>query len=314
MERRKQSRIKSLSGHPRSIINYLGGKANLIENIVPLIEYIAQAEGLTEYIEATGGGARMLLNLPQSLFVRRVYNEIDPGLSSLFYCLGHREMTYSLIDMLEGWGIEEERYLFARSEHESWQTDSSLFYNSDFDRVYAAGVTFVVNTQSTASTRGSFDKTILSANRQASYMKRVRSLHLYSSTLEGVNVSNQSIFALLSQPRDWSKSFVYIDPPYTVDEMLSTEHYGVHSFSNQDHEKLVDLLLNHDAKIGLSGYANSIYSRLETNGWKKLFLRRVPISSSGTKGRFQDEYIWLNVDIPQVLIDMVADENYRLMD
>jgi len=314
VQKRKQNRLLSMSGHPSSVIRYLGGKAGLIDNIVPIIDYIAHAEGLNEYVEATGGGARMLLNLTSSLFQRRVYNELDSGLCALFYCLGQRELSYQLMDMLEELGIAEEKYLFARSQHESWQGKPSLFYNSDFDRVYAAAITFIVNMQSRAATRNSFDRTILSANRQASYMKRVRSLHLYSSTLEGVNVSNQSIFDLLSQPRDWSKSFVYIDPPYTVDEMLSTEHYGVHSFSNHDHEQLVDMLLNHDAKIGLSGYANSIYARLEWNGWKKLFLRRVPISSSGTKGRFQDEYLWLNTDIPEILVNMVTDENYRMQD
>lgn len=313
MERRKQSRIKSLSGHPRSVINYLGGKANLIENIVPIIEYIAHSERLTEYIETCGGGGRMLLNLSPTLFIRRQYNDIDPGLTSLFYCLGHRELSLQLMEMLNEWGIDEERYLFARSQHDSWLGKPSLFYNSNFNLVYAAGITFVVNMMSRAATRNSFDRSILSANREASYMKRVHSLHLYSSTLEGVHVSNHSIFDLLSQSRDWSKSFVYIDPPYVNDSMFATGHYGLNSFTDADHEKLVDLLINHDAKIALSGYDNVIYAKLEFNGWTKVFLRRTHVSSSAS-ARFADEYLWLNTDIPQVLIDLVADQNYRYSD
>lgn len=59
-------------------------------------------------------------------------------------------------------------------------------------------------------------------------------------------------------------------------------------------------------KVALSGYDNRVYDRLVEAGWRKLYLRRQHISSSGSVGRFNDEYLFLNFNIPSSLEDQVS--------
>jgi DNA adenine methylase len=82
-----------------------------------------------------------------------------------------------------------------------------------------------------------------------------------------------------------------------------------HSWTNEDHVALVDKLLTTNMKVALSGYDNDIYASLVNNGWKKIFLKNVHVSSSAN-GRRNDEYLWPNFDIPSSLEDQVCQFDY----
>lgn len=297
--------------HPRSVISYIGGKSKLVDNIVPILEWLASTYDLSHYIEGTGGGSRMLLNLDSSLFKTRIYNEISPALCALFASLAEKETTYEVMALLEEWGVSEERYEWARSKYFEWLPNPFLFYTVGFDRIEAAAVAYVVTMQSRAATMGSFNRTILHPRMQQQYYKRVRLLPSFVPTLEGVKVSCHSIFDLLEQNIHKRDMLLYTDPPYVLKVTLARDHYSSNSFTSADHQRLVKLALEFKGILVLSGYDNNIYRELERKGWFKFFLKRVPISSSGVSGRFNDEYIWVNAEIPADFIDMVANENYR---
>lgn len=301
--RSKKHNVYPNSGHRRSIISYIGGKAQLVDNIVPIIDYAIHGYHLNAYYELCGGGARMLINLPHSNLQKRVYNDIDEGLAALFTCLTQPTLLYNLMTTLDEWGVSEERYQWVKQLRES-----SRIGDEGYDVITAAACAYVINQQSRAATQGSYDRSSLTPNRMRSYFRRVRELDKFLTTMLGVEVTNRDVFSWLQERRDWSKSFIYLDPPYVPDQMHLDDHYNV-NWTRDDHERLVNVLLTHQGTIALSGYDNDVYSRLVDKGWTKIYLKRVHVSSAAI-GRFQDEYLWINFVIPTTLLDQVSEIDY----
>jgi hypothetical protein len=71
----------------------------------------------------------------------------------------------------------------------------------------------------------------------------------------------------------------------------STQKYMI-EISDEDHKKMVSLILKSKAKIMLSGYDNDIYNKLVENKWNKLELESPNTDSDSI------EYVWLNYEIP----------------
>ncbi len=296
----RSSHLNTWSGPGRSVISYIGGKSQLIDHIVPLIEYAAQAYDLNSYYEWCGGGARMLLNLPITLFETRWYNEADLGLCQLFACLGDRKYIYDLQALLEEWGIGEE--VFRRAKHAR--------EHGHLGMVEGAACAFVVAMQSYAASGSSFDTSLVSDKKRArSYSRRIDELDLFYGTLADVKVTHGDCFELLGHGGN-DKALVYLDPPYTPTEMASSDHYADRSWTSEDHERLVDLLLQTDMLVALSGYDNLIYQRLEEAGWRKIFLKEVSVSSSTTSRLRSREHIWMSFDIPSTLEEQVSRVDY----
>jgi DNA adenine methylase len=292
----------------QSVVPYIGGKFNLIDSIVPIIEYAARKYGLRSFYETCGGGARMLLNLPESLFPHRAYNEIHLGMCNLFACLGMKPEVYELMAVLEDFGVGEDVFLRARHalDYETRMISQGASFR--LDPVLSATFTFILCLQSRAADMTStFDSTRLSdKGRLRSYFKRVGELDQFYPTLADVEVLNVDLFELLDLIGEASSAFAYIDPPYTPDCTIIPKHYGDRSWSMADHERLVDRLLGVQAWVALSGYNSSAYDRLVDAGWVRLFLKKLHISSSASVGRWNEEYLWINFEIPASLEDQVS--------
>jgi site-specific DNA-adenine methylase len=298
------------TGHPSSVISYIGGKAQLIGNIVPIIEYAANAYNLHSFYEMCGGGARMLLNLPPALFTHRSYNDMDRGLTSLFACLGDKGYLYDLMALLEDLGCGENIFLQAKDARGFEARMMSRGSDFELDLVTSAASTFILAMQSRAADMNTFDTSRVSDRKRVrGYFKRVRELDLFYPTLADVEVTQGDCLELLDLVGDQIDAFGYFDPPYTPDSMTRENHYGDRSWTLADHECLVDKLLEAKMKVALSGYNNAIYDRLVTAGWRKIYLRQVHVSSAAT-GRFNDEYLWINFDIPASLEDQVCQFDY----
>jgi len=297
--------------HASSVIPYIGGKSALIDCIVPIIEYCADAYRLNSYFELCGGGGRMLLNLDQTLFQHRLYNDMDLGLCKLFACLGDRDDTYALIALLEELGYSEEVFHQAQQARDF---ESRMLARGrmdyELDRVTAAAYTFILATQSRAADMVKFDKArVLDQSRQQAYFQRVRMLDRFYPTLRDVEVTQSDCRELLSLYGGRGDAFAYLDPPYVPEKMQLDDHYGSRSWTVADHEQLVDILLDTNMKVALSGYDNECYAQLVVAGWRRLYLKDVHVSSAAT-GRRQDEYLWINFDIPVSLEDRVSKFDY----
>lgn len=304
-------RYRTANGHPRSAISYIGGKSRLIDHIVPIIEYAAQAYDLNSYYEVCGGGARMLLNLAPTVFDHRVYNEVDLGLCKLFACLGDKRYLYDLQALLEEWGCSEEVFDLAKRDRAFEQNMREAGIDSfEMGTVEGAACAFVVSMMSRAADCRTFDNTrVRSVNRTRSYCKRVRELELFYPTLADVEVTHGDCFEVLNMLEGRSDVCVYVDPPYTPEHCALDAHYGSRSWRMEDHEHLVDMLVSTSARVVLSGYDNRCYRRLEASGWRKVFLKNIHVPSSASSRR-HDEFIWVSFSVPGSLVDEISRFDY----
>lgn len=282
-----------------SLIPYIGGKYHLIDDLVPVIKWSEEHYKLNGYLEVCGGGARMLLNLPPTLFQYRLYNDLDVGLCKLFACLQSPKLTSHMIKLLLDLEYTEDNFNMAKS----------LRNKPDIDMVTAAAYTFLVAHQSRAGFMHSFEH-LNSKEKdvvQAHYRSKVHNLRSFHSILGGVDVTNADALDILKKVSGRSKLFVYIDTPYPSDSKISKRKSYEHE--NFDYERLVNILLNTKLKVMLSGYAenNRYYDRLsEQNGWHKIFVKNLFVASSAKAGTTADEYIWINFDIPEHVLKNTA--------
>jgi site-specific DNA-adenine methylase len=277
-----------------SVIPYIGGKYRLIPNLVPIVEWCSSYYGLQGYGEPFLGGGRILINVNTARFKFKIANDKDIGICRLFECLRSRNLTYQLIDKLFVLGYNEVIFNHAKKN----------YFNPDLDIVTAAAYTFITATQSRAANMSSFEHNGLEERTKTYYNKlyRMRSMHVI---LHDVNIENTDGFEIIERLKNDGSFFLYLDPPYPMESKRNKRNnYKSEKDKPLDHKALADLIVNSKAKVMLSGYANNhnYYDSLEHNGWHKIFIKDLYVSSSGTAGARAKEYIWTNFDIPKSLI------------
>lgn len=302
-----------IAGHRPDLIPYTGGKSELVGNIVPLIDHAIEEFNVTDYYELCGGGARMLLNLPFSGLTKRVYNDIDTGMAALFYCCSQRDLVPKLMALLEQKGVGAEVFNEVKQQREQ-----SILGVDCYDLVTAAACTFLLLRQSQKARQESFNNKLMELNNMRLYMDHIYRLPEFLETLEGIDVTKRSVFDILMEDRDWSKSFIYLDPPYHPDSTMAQNKNYKFNWTKEDHDKLVKLLLDRPlGKVALSGLDNPSYKLLVEAGWTRIYLKNLRVKSSTSKQkeedeeskeqRHQKEEVWINFDIPNSLEEEISE-------
>lgn len=279
-----------------SIISRMGGKYQLVDNIVPLITQCAVDYDITTYAELCGGGARVLLNLPNNLFEHRIYNEIDIGICSIFQVLQNKLYTAEMMSMLEKYRYSREVFKMACDELKRDRSESNL------NVVERATYTYIASTQSRASNMVTYSP---SGEYEQGYYEKISKLKDYSYLLEDVEIQNQDCMVLLEKYKNNENILIYLDPPYVPYTMNHPKTYGDNSWNTEHHQKLVDKLLETHCKVILSGYDNPIYGALEDAGWLKIKLKEAHIASS-VSDRKESEYIWINFEVSSYILQKIS--------
>lgn len=91
--------------------------------------------------------------------------------------------------------------------------------------------------------------------------------------------------------------FIYCDPPY----VLSTrkEHLYNYDMTDEQHIKLLEVLMKHKGKVLLSGYDNELYNKM-LKGWHK-----ETIVTSAERGK-RIECLWMNYEV-QISLKLEGD-------
>ncbi len=103
-------------------------------------------------------------------------------------------------------------------------------------------------------------------------------------------------------------TFFYLDPPYVHSTRSSSRDYRC-EMTDAEHVDLVDLVLCSEGKFAISGYANPIYARLESAGWRRIDwdvpcyaagrTRLTGLRGAGAAAhQRRTESLWLNYDPP----------------
>lgn len=90
--------------------------------------------------------------------------------------------------------------------------------------------------------------------------------------------------------------FVYVDPPYVMGSRKTGPMYR-HEYDDEDHERLLAILVDLPCPVMVSGYDSALYgARLE--GWRSESFNAM------TRGGVAIERIWMNYDPPETLHDL----------
>jgi hypothetical protein len=94
---------------------------------------------------------------------------------------------------------------------------------------------------------------------------------------------------------DW---LVYADPPYLLSTRSHKRAYYDHEmFSEEEHDRLLTLLLSLPSMIMISGYWSELYAE-RLKGWRVAYFDTV--NRAGKPAR---EFVWMNFEPPAVLHD-----------
>lgn len=103
--------------------------------------------------------------------------------------------------------------------------------------------------------------------------------------LKNVQIENYSADKLIERYNS-PDILLYLDPPYVMSTRNGTIYEN--EMTDEHHKQLIDLLVDHQGSILLSGYDNDLYNDL-LRGWKKETILGKPVA-----GKRRTEVLWIN--------------------
>ncbi len=248
------------------------------------------------YVEVFGGGASLLFAKEPSPV--EVYNDLDSDLVNFFRTLRDPEKfkQFHRKVFLTPWSREE--YNFCRDTWEScedeiervyrWYVVARMSFSGGFGGSWGFAVT------------GSYRSMAGTSSDWLSIIEMLPEIH---ARLMRVQIEHDD-FRQILKTYDTLNTFFYLDPPY-VSSTRSGGKYK-HEMNDKDHEELVNILLNLQGKVMLSGYNHPIYNPLEQAGWNRIGYKTACHAVGRTRGtgiqgegiamkkQARTESIWLN--------------------
>lgn len=258
----------------RSIIKYYGGKHYIAKYLLEIIP----KHNL--YIEPFFGGGNMFFSKPPSKM--EIINDLSDNIFSLYKVIADENKYKQLQHRLELTPYHAKfRDDYKQKLNEKLTIEDRAFYYLYVNRTSFNGV-------------GGFSCTKLIRNNMirsvSDYLSLIPHLEEIHNRLRNAVVENKDALELI-QKYDDNDVFFYLDPPYVQSTRRSNQKYMI-EMSDEDHERMINLILKSKAKIMLSGYDNEIYNKLVENEWNRLELESPNSCSDAT------EYVWINYDIP----------------
>jgi DNA adenine methylase len=233
-----------------------------------------------------GGAAHLLFQKPPSRV--EVYNDINGDFVNFFRVLRDPEKYRRLQELL---------YLtpYAREE---WRFCRDHLNDAGIDDVERARRFFVKIRQSFGGKGETWGYNIRRRRSTSSFYNVINRFPEFHERIRNVQIENDD-FEKVIRRYDTPDTFFFCDPPY-IDSDACIEFALM---SVEDHERLVDVLLNVEGKAMLCGYDNEIYKKLEESGWKKIRFKVMTYFTNprqtGGKRRRRKEYVWINYKPPR---------------
>lgn len=249
----------------KRILNYPGSKwkmADVIINIMPTHE---------TYVEPFFGSGAVFFNKPKSEI--ETINDIDSRVVNFFKIC--RDSLDDLVDKLEMTPHSREEYRKSYEVSDDLLEDARRFTV----RMWQA---FGAKTSDSTGWRSTIEKGGSKPKEWDSVPIRIKET---AKRLKGAQIENQDAIELLKR-YNRKTTLTYVDPPYLL-ETRSKRLYA-HEYSVEDHEALLNMLVDFKGKVILSGYESDLYNdRLDD--WYKVYFDVT--AELGTKRR---EVLWCN--------------------
>ncbi len=289
---------------PMAPFQWVGGKGNLARWI---LRYLPRGH---IYVEPFAGAASVFWHLPEPYPVE-VLNDLDNRIVNLYRVLQDRDKFRELLHRLI-W-TPYSRAEFARA--------LEVLRDPGADEVSRAWAFFVAQNQGfggVANTVGNWGRSLTLSRRGMSshtngWRGRLKLLTYWHERLSRVQIDSVDALRAIRY-WDTSDTVFYIDPPYVLDTRANKKIYS-NELGLDDHQRLVDTLLQIKGKIVLSGYDHPVYWPLEKAGWVKVVRKTACYATgrtraSGIKGPGsakarvpRTEVLWMNFKPEGLMLD-----------
>lgn len=259
-------------------LRYHGGKFRLAQWIMTFFP------AHTCYVEPFGGAAGVLLQKPRAY--AEVYNDLDGSVVNFFRVIRDPESRSRLIEALV-------LTPYARSEFDlAWDPAADAIENARRLAVRAQ-----MGFGSAGATKGQtgfrIDTKREYGTAQHLWTQYPAAIAAAGERLSGVLVENRPAIDVMRQ-HDGPTTLHFVDPPYVLGtRVLQSAGQGCykHEMTDDQHVELLDVLLELEGFVVLSGYPSALYSD-RLSGWEQCQTKARISAGRGTALR--TEVVWIN--------------------
>ena len=265
-----------------SAFSWYGGKTCHLSWLLPIIDSIPH----TAYVESFAGSAAILLNkIPSPV---EVYNDVHGEVVNFFKML--RQHGPELLSALELTPYSREEFAFCCEQKEGSSIERA--------RRFFVLARQVRNGLATKASVGRWSYTKKDARRSraltvSQWLTAIDGLEPITNRLKNVQIENLDALDVI-QRYDTEETLHYVDPPYLMSARTGGVNYA-HEFSDEEHLKLLKLLITLKGKVVLSGYINELYPSVLI-GWYEY--KSPPKFANSTlqngEKKERQEIIWTN--------------------
>lgn len=254
----------------KSVLKYPGAK----NRIAPWIcEYIPDHK---VYVEPFAGSLAVLFNKKRSHI--ETVNDLDEEIVNFFSVL--RDKTDELTRLIYLTPFSRKEYIGAYDQVSSDPVERARKFAIKCWMGFGCGNLYRNGFKTGQQTH--------SPNPARAWAELPETMQIAAERLKGVQIECLPAAELIKR-YDTKDVFIYADPPYP--HSTRKNYLYKHEMADSEHEKLLELLINHPGKILLSGYDNDLYNTI-LKGWNK-----VQMDTRAECGRKRVEILWKNYEI-----------------
>ncbi len=270
----------------RSPINIYGGKARLVNYLIPLI-YAADP---IRYVEVCAGGAQLTFALRKH--TKEVINDVNENLVAFFRVM--KSSPAALTKRIVATPFSHAEFIRAR------EIFFSKAKHSDIDRAWAAWTACTMGFSHDPKSWG-FDHN--GKTERTLQNKRVLFKELaadYAERLETVTIENQDLLKVIKR-YDSKDTLFFIDPPYFNSDM------GFYKgFSEEKFKQTLEALSKIKGKFVLTSYPSSVletFTKKNRWGQRKIALKVTVNQRAGAPRKEKQEVITWNYDEGKIALN-----------
>lgn len=258
----------------KRILNYVGSKWNLSKWI------LNQMPEHEVYLEPYFGSGAILFNKSRTSI--ETVNDIDGNIVNLFKVI--REQPGELVRAVELTPYSRQEYLH------SFKTLQDELSEVERARVFLVRCWMARGGKTSDRTGWRHNVNPSTINAVPDWLGVPETIKEATERLQGVQIENTDAVELIEK-YNREDCLIYADPPYLL-ETRTKRHY-TNEMTIEQHESLLQSLINHSGFVMLSGYDNDLYNDTLT-GWAKT--TKMATTDAANK---RQEVLWLNPRISE---------------
>lgn len=266
-----------------AVLRYPGAKWNIASQLVSMIPKHHS------YVEPYfGSGAVLFSKAPSHI---ETINDIDSNVTNLFRCIQQDPERLARMVMTTP---------FSREIYEKQFEPQNRRYISNYQKATEFLIVCWQGFGIRANAKVGWKCDIAGRERMYAlwdWYKLPEEIIVTAERLRQVQIENRPALEVIER-FDRENVFMYIDPPYLLHTRTGKQYK--HEMTDDDHEELLNKLLQNKAKIMISGYESDMYNEY-LKKWNK-----VTLDSHAEGGKLRKEVVWMNYgDIQMTIMDFL---------